>query len=61
MGYVGPTRSASFRTDVNHVLTLLVNSVETIGAGVWEGPTGREADSPVRRYDPHEIAIWGRS
>jgi hypothetical protein len=41
--------------------TLLVNSVETLFAGVWEGPTGREADSPVRRYDPHEIATWGRS
>jgi hypothetical protein len=26
MGYVGPTRSASFRTDVNNVLILVANS-----------------------------------
>jgi hypothetical protein len=39
----------------------LVNSIETMFAGVWEGPTGCDADSPARRYNPHEIATWGRS
>jgi hypothetical protein len=52
---------AQLPTGVKKVLTPLVNSIETMFAGVWEGPTGCDADSPARRYNPHEIATWGRS
>jgi hypothetical protein len=32
-----------------------------MGAVMWEGSTDHDADSPVRRYHPHKIAIWERS
>ena len=50
----GPGESAEFPTEVKEVLTLFVNSVLAMVAVVWEGPTGHDADSPVRRYNLHE-------
>jgi hypothetical protein len=45
MGYVGPTRSASFRTDVNNVLTRFV-------------PWGSGIDVRVGRVEPEAWETW---
>jgi hypothetical protein len=54
-GYIGPTRSASFRTEVNNVVTLLGKS-KTRGKAVLHRPFEGTRD---RRHSPHDTHARG--